>query len=176
MLQYMLMILMVTSAMVFMLVTQPLSKGIMLLINTLFTATLTGLMMPSFWYSYIIFIVFVGGLLVLFMYMTSMSSNIMLNLNSLMMISITSLLLFITPLLVLLNDLLLGESFNLLSDYSMMSNNYFKEMFPINLSISMLYNAPSNSITILLVIYLFLALLAVAVIINNQQGPLRAKF
>ena len=59
----------------FMTIKHPLSMGAVLLFQTLIIAVFSGLILPSFWYSYILVLVFLGGILILFIYVASMAAN-----------------------------------------------------------------------------------------------------
>jgi NADH-ubiquinone oxidoreductase chain 6 len=56
--------------------------GLVLLIQTLIVALLTGVLASSFWFSYILFLVFLGGMLVLFIYVTRLASNEMFSISA----------------------------------------------------------------------------------------------
>nr|AYQ18955.1 NADH dehydrogenase subunit 6 [Leiochrinini sp. 2 ACP-2013] len=53
----------------------PMSLGSTLLIQTALLTMMAGFLYMNLWYSYIMFLIMIGGLLVLFMYMTSIASN-----------------------------------------------------------------------------------------------------
>nr|UOU85250.1 NADH dehydrogenase subunit 6 [Tachydromia umbrarum] len=155
----------------FLQMNHPLSMGLMLLLQTLFICLMTGLLSKTFWFSYILFLVFLGGMLVLFIYVTSLASNEM------FIFSVNNLLLSTFMLLTSLIILLLIDKSLLMS---MINNN---EMFNMNnldnyskensLSLNKLYNFPTNLITIMLILYLFITLVAVVKITNVFYGPLR---
>jgi len=60
---------------IFSTIKHPLAMGLILLIQTIFICLLRGLLIKSFWFSYILFLIFIGGILVLFIYVTSLASN-----------------------------------------------------------------------------------------------------
>nr|YP_010759153.1 NADH dehydrogenase subunit 6 [Haploperla japonica]WEY03877.1 NADH dehydrogenase subunit 6 [Haploperla japonica] len=151
----------------------PLAMGLMLLIQTLCICVITGFLTQSFWFSYILFLVFLGGLLVLFIYVTSLASNEMFSMSmstlimatipfSLVMMS----LMVIDPLPFLINSLNMDmsqiENLNL----------YQEEATP---SLMKLFNQPTGAITLMLVLYLLLTLIAVVKITKIFFGPLRQK-
>jgi NADH-ubiquinone oxidoreductase chain 6 len=49
--------------------------GITLIVQTIIIAVFSGMLLPSFWYSYILVLVFLGGLLILFIYVSTMAAN-----------------------------------------------------------------------------------------------------
>nr|YP_009630390.1 NADH dehydrogenase subunit 6 [Neuroperla schedingi]QBP33905.1 NADH dehydrogenase subunit 6 [Neuroperla schedingi] len=162
------------SSLIFTQMNHPLAMGMMLLIQTLIICLSTGLMTKGFWFSYILFLVFLGGLLVLFIYVTSLASNEMFSLSS-KMILISG-----APLIILMSVTLIMDPFNLISGQttsdSVESTTYMTlNQEEANSSLMKLYNMPTSIITILLVIYLFLTLIAVVTITNIFHGPLREK-
>nr|YP_009490596.1 NADH dehydrogenase subunit 6 [Taeniopteryx ugola]AWH98605.1 NADH dehydrogenase subunit 6 [Taeniopteryx ugola] len=153
--------------------THPLAMGMMLLLQTLMICLLTGLTTQSFWFSYILFLVFLGGLLVLFIYVTSLASNEMFSLS-------TKIIVFIgIPFTGLIFVSLFFDSSlwmtNLMNSDMLNMNSilmYSEESLP---TLMKLYNQPTGYITLMLVLYLFLTLIAVVKITNIFSGPLRQK-
>nr|YP_010836012.1 NADH dehydrogenase subunit 6 [Taeniopteryx auberti]WGC89531.1 NADH dehydrogenase subunit 6 [Taeniopteryx auberti] len=163
----------ITLSLIFTQMNHPLAMGMMLLMQTLVICLLTGLTTQSFWFSYILFLVFLGGLLVLFIYVTSLASNEMFSFSS--KIIIFTSIPFLSMLII-----------NMFMDPSMWSTNLVNsEMMSMpsllmcteeSLSTLMkLYNQPTGYITLMLVLYLFLTLIAVVKITNIFSGPLRQK-
>nr|AVN67474.1 NADH dehydrogenase subunit 6 [Gromphadorhina sp. B040]AVN68244.1 NADH dehydrogenase subunit 6 [Gromphadorhina sp. Pvii] len=153
---------MVTSF-VFTQMNHPLAMGLMLLIQTILIAMITGLMSHSFWFSYILFLIFLGGMLVLFIYVTSLASNEMFTLSTPLIITT----MLMTPFILIL----LNKSFIMKSQETLMFQSTLNSL--INLPLIKLYNLPTNIITIILASYLFLTLIAVVKITNIFIGPLR---
>nr|AVN67442.1 NADH dehydrogenase subunit 6 [Gromphadorhina portentosa] len=153
---------MVTSFM-FTQMNHPLAMGLMLLIQTILIAMITGLMSHSFWFSYILFLIFLGGMLVLFIYVTSLASNEMFTLSTPLIITT----MLMTPFILIL----LNKSFIMKSQETLMFQSTLNSL--INLPLIKLYNLPTNIITIILASYLFLTLIAVVKITNIFIGPLR---
>nr|ATN41185.1 NADH dehydrogenase subunit 6 [Diptera sp. 79 LC-2017] len=149
----------------------PLAMGLTLLFQTMFITIITGIIHKSFWFSYILFLIFLGGMLVLFIYVTSLASNEMFSLS---IKSMMFKMLIITISLILIY---------LFMDNMMFSMNMLnEEMNPINknllymensLSLNKLYNFPTNYITILLMNYLLVTLIAIVKITKLFYGPLR---
>nr|APC25398.1 NADH dehydrogenase subunit 6 [Aedes albopictus]USG58103.1 NADH dehydrogenase subunit 6 [Aedes albopictus] len=156
---------------IFMQMKHPLAMGLMLLIQTFLTSLLTGMLMKTFWFSYVLFLIFMGGMLVLFIYVTSLSSNEMFSLSmKLTFISIFMIMLFL--MFYLFFDKLIIEPFinnNEMIKLSMM-NNFLTED---TISLNKMYNFPTNLITLLLINYLFLTLLVTVKITKKNYGPLR---
>nr|QBR55117.1 NADH dehydrogenase subunit 6 [Diamphipnopsis sp. SD-2019] len=161
------------SSLTFTQMNHPLAMGLMLLIQTLIICLATGLMSPSFWFSYILFLVFLGGLLVLFIYVTSLASNEMFTLSSKTFILLSTPLIM-TTLLMMTVDMqgLITNYFSSDMESIKFMMNYEEEA---SSSLMKLYNTNTSIITLMLVIYLFLTLIAVVTITNIFKGPLREK-
>nr|ARH55036.1 NADH dehydrogenase subunit 6 [Haliplus sibiricus] len=172
---FMMMMINIMLTIMFLFLNHPMSMGMILMIQTLIISLMSGMLSFSFWFSYILFLVMIGGMLILFIYMTSMASNEMFkfSINTFIMMFIIlnvfmMLFLFIDPMyltLMLKNNNLIEYINNL-----MMLNN--ENMISLN----KIYNMPNNLMTILLINYLLLALIAVVKITNINFGPLRQKF
>nr|QIH95748.1 NADH dehydrogenase subunit 6 [Bradysia sp. XQM-2020] len=147
----------------------PLAMGFLLLIQTALICFITGLMISSFWFSYILFLVFLGGMLVLFIYVTSLASNEMFNFSIKLML-ITMLMIFV---IIILSIFLDHMNFALINNLEM-DNMQAKinEMENYN-SIYKLYNFPTNWITCLIINYLLFTLIVVVKITNLFYGPIR---
>nr|AWH98618.1 NADH dehydrogenase subunit 6 [Doddsia occidentalis] len=160
-------------AIIFTQMSHPLAMGMILLLQTLVICLLTGFMTQSFWFSCILFLVFLEGLLVLFIYVTSLASNDMFSLSTKMVMFIlltfgflTAICLFLDPVF-WLTTLLNSDMINVLT-----ITNHSEECIP---SLMKLYNQPTGYITLMLVLYLFLTLIAVVKITSIFSGPLRQK-
>nr|YP_009236844.1 NADH dehydrogenase subunit 6 [Telchinia parrhasia]AMJ17308.1 NADH dehydrogenase subunit 6 [Telchinia parrhasia] len=151
----------------------PLAMGMMILIQTLLTCTLAGMLIDTYWFSYILFLIFLGGLLVLFMYVSSIASNELFKIN------------FMNKILFSISiSYALIISFYLMNNLSWMNfyfneemNNFLNNIFffnnEYNFNLSKLYNEQTYFLTFLLIIYLFITLIAVVKITNIFFGPLR---
>nr|YP_010507406.1 NADH dehydrogenase subunit 6 [Helophilus virgatus]QHN59980.1 NADH dehydrogenase subunit 6 [Helophilus virgatus]UXG19000.1 NADH dehydrogenase subunit 6 [Helophilus virgatus] len=157
---------------IFIQMSHPLSMGLMLLIQTIMICCITGLMTKSFWFSYILFLIFVGGMLVLFIYMTSLASNEMFSLSMKMtIISIISLLILMMIIFFMDKMLLTFNSMNNEMNSISNLNSYISEN---SLNLIKLYNYPSNMITILLINYLLITMIASIKITKLFYGPIRS--
>nr|UXG57139.1 NADH dehydrogenase subunit 6 [Bactrocera sp. 'yunnanensis'] len=158
------------SSLIFIQMNHPLAMGLMLLIQTLQICLLTGSLAKSFWFSYILFLIFLGGMLVLFIYVTSLASNEMFSMSmKLVTICVTSMVMLM--LLSLIIDKLWTSSFiQNLETQSYGINSINQEN---SLSLHKLYNFPTNLVTILLMNYLLVTLIAVVKITKLFYGPLR---
>nr|YP_010236189.1 NADH dehydrogenase subunit 6 [Desmomyia sinensis]QTD82963.1 NADH dehydrogenase subunit 6 [Desmomyia sinensis] len=161
----------ITMSFIFTQMTHPLAMGLVLLLQTLLICLITGLFTKTFWFSYILFLIFLGGMLVLFIYVTSLASNEMFSFSmktftiSLMFLMFIMMFFFIMDSSLINNMFINNEMYNL-----NIMNSYIKEN---SLNLNKLYNFPSNMITLLLINYLLLTLIAVVKITNIFYGPLR---
>nr|YP_009446049.1 NADH dehydrogenase subunit 6 [Triuncina daii]ARA91020.1 NADH dehydrogenase subunit 6 [Triuncina daii] len=164
-------LIMMTSIMYFM--NHPLSMGMMILIQTLITCLITGMMIKTYWFSYILFLVFLGGLLVLFIYVSSVASNELFYFN--IFSKLMNFILFF--LLIILMMFMMKFKWNNLIEYNLEMNNFFNMLFFNNenkINMNKLYNNQTSLLTIMLIIYLFINLVAVVKITNIFYGPLRS--
>nr|YP_010305127.1 NADH dehydrogenase subunit 6 [Imosca coreana]ULR87033.1 NADH dehydrogenase subunit 6 [Imosca coreana] len=152
----------------------PLSMGMMILTQTLLTCLLSGMMIKTYWFSYILFLTFLGGLLVLFIYVSSIASNEMFNssfnLKYTMMSSI--IILFMLQFFFFSNISWMNLSNNSDMNNFMNLSMFFNNENKINLN--KLYNNQNFLLMMMLVIYLFITLISVVKITNIFYGPIRS--
>nr|YP_010708878.1 NADH dehydrogenase subunit 6 [Matsumuraeses phaseoli]WCR51110.1 NADH dehydrogenase subunit 6 [Matsumuraeses phaseoli] len=152
----------------------PLSMGLMILIQTVLICLLTGMLINTYWFSYILFLTFLGGLLVLFIYVSSIASNELFKNNfffSKMIIFSFSLIMVINIFFILkLNwmNIFFNDEMNNFFNNNLFFNNENK------ISLSKLYNNQTFLMMMMLIVYLFIALVAVVKITNIFFGPLRS--
>nr|UDF83740.1 NADH dehydrogenase subunit 6 [Mythicomyia sp.] len=171
MMTYLMLILIMLTSFLFIQMKHPLAMGLTLLFQTVFISVYTGLMSPSFWYSYILYLVFLGGMLVLFIYVTSLASNEMFSLSMKTLLSSGFLLVIALVLGGLYQDLLTLTPSNTM-DASLFTYN--SAPTPENLhTLLKLYNQPNNIITLILINYLLFSLIVVVNITKKTTGPLR---
>nr|YP_010716087.1 NADH dehydrogenase subunit 6 [Parnassius schultei]WDE75810.1 NADH dehydrogenase subunit 6 [Parnassius schultei] len=153
--------------------SHPLSMGLMILFQTLLTCLLSGMLINTYWFSYILFLVFLGGLLVLFIYVSSIASNEKFYNNFFMkMILIFTFMLSISLSYMYMYNM---NWLNFINNYEM---NNFKNLFIFfnnenKINLSKLYNNYTHFMMMMLIIYLFITLVAVVNITNIFFGPLR---
>nr|YP_010714335.1 NADH dehydrogenase subunit 6 [Amata multigutta]WDD57563.1 NADH dehydrogenase subunit 6 [Amata multigutta] len=158
-----------------MFLNNPLSMGLMILFQTLMICLISGMLIKTYWFSYILFLTFMGGLLVLFIYVSSIASNELFkpSFNTKMFLLLTLLLLILLQFFFMNNLFWLNFSFN-----SEMYNFYIFDKFINNenkINLSKLYNNQTFMIMMMLVIYLFITLIVAVKITNIFYGPLRSK-
>nr|AYQ19129.1 NADH dehydrogenase subunit 6 [Erotylinae sp. 4 ACP-2013] len=153
----------------FIFLNHPLSLGLILLIQTIMTSLITGMLTMNFWYSYILFLIMIGGMLILFIYMTSVAANekFKFSKNLLIFTLISNMMMFM---FMFIDQFFLKTSFNSLE---MNSQNLFNNF---NMMIIKYLNYPNNLMFTMMIIYLFLVLIMVVKIITINKGPLRQKF
>nr|YP_010716196.1 NADH dehydrogenase subunit 6 [Parnassius honrathi]WDE75945.1 NADH dehydrogenase subunit 6 [Parnassius honrathi] len=151
----------------------PLSMGLLILLQTLLICLLSGMLINTYWFSYILFLVFLGGLLVLFIYVSSIASNEMFYNN----FFIKMILIFIFSLSIMLSYMYMYNMnwLNFINNYEMIN---FKNLFIFfnnenKINLSKLYNNYTHLMMMMLIIYLFITLVAVVNITNIFFGPLR---
>nr|QIV24793.1 NADH dehydrogenase subunit 6 [Analophus parallelus] len=154
---------------VFLFLNHPLSFGLILLLQTLSIALITGMMNYNFWFSYILFLIMVGGMLILFIYMTSVASNEKFKLSPKLASMMLMMMLMLAPLMI--TDKMLNNM-NLFSYDLSMQNTLHENSF----SLSKFLNMPTSFNLMLIMIYLLITLIMVVKLTNIQHGPLRQKF
>nr|YP_009709563.1 NADH dehydrogenase subunit 6 [Sinna extrema]QEX51411.1 NADH dehydrogenase subunit 6 [Sinna extrema] len=168
-----LMYLLISTSIIMLFLNNPLSMGLMILMQTLMICLLSGMLIKTYWFSYILFLTFLGGLLVLFIYVSSIASNELFKLSFKMMIFMITSFFFICILKIIF--------FNNLSWMNLYSFNFDMEKFNSfmlfnnnKINLNKIYNNQIYLLTIMMVIYLFITLLAIVKITNLFYGPLRA--
>nr|AOY39105.1 NADH dehydrogenase subunit 6 [Trechoblemus micros] len=161
--------------MMFLFMNHPLSLGLILLIQTILISLMTGFYSLSYWFSYILFLIMIGGMLVLFIYMTSLASNEMFNFSMKMMIMFLMFMFSMMIMMLIMDMMMLNPMFKNNNMMEFLNKNLYYKNNNL-LSFNMIYNYPNYQITILLINYLFLTLIAVVKITSIKNGPLRQKF
>nr|QNJ60035.1 NADH dehydrogenase subunit 6 [Acrolophitus hirtipes] len=148
----------------------PMSMMMFIILQTFLVGLMTGTMMESFWLSYILFLTFLGGMLVLFIYITSIASNELFKPKSITMILTLMMFIIIMMILIILDKTMFMDLIKNTETMNINNSINFQEM---TMSLEKLYNKPTIIITMMMMIYLFLALVAVVKITNINQGPIR---
>nr|WAU48207.1 NADH dehydrogenase subunit 6 [Agriades orbitulus] len=155
-------------------INHPLSMGMLILIQTTLLCLISGMLINTYWFSYILFLTFSGGLLVLFIYVSSIASNEMfkINMKNKLFMLICMIMLFMFSLyfmnnLYWMNMMINEEMMNLFNSI------YFLNEFN-NINLSKLYNKQTYLMMMMMIIYLFITLITVVKITNIFFGPLRS--
>nr|QIV24689.1 NADH dehydrogenase subunit 6 [Geoffmonteithia queenslanda]QNJ33301.1 NADH dehydrogenase subunit 6 [Geoffmonteithia queenslanda] len=154
----------------FLFLNHPLSFGLIMLIQTLMIALITGMMNYNFWFSYILFLIMVGGMLILFIYMTNVASNEKFKFSSkLFIMSVFLMSMIMIP--VMFIDKTVSVMYN--KSYEMTNQNIIYEN---SFSLSKFLNFNMNINLMLIIIYLLITLIMVVKLTSINNGPLRQKF
>nr|YP_009740651.1 NADH dehydrogenase subunit 6 [Heteropternis respondens]QID03613.1 NADH dehydrogenase subunit 6 [Heteropternis respondens] len=154
----------------FIMMNHPMSMMMIIIIQTMMISMLTGMMMESFWLSYILVLTFVGGMMVLFIYITSIASNEMFKIklsNAILLIIMT---MIMSTMLYFIDKTMVME---MIKNTEIMNTKYQMNFQEMTMSLMKLYNNPTIIITMMMMIYLFITLMAVVKITNINQGPIR---
>nr|AVN68300.1 NADH dehydrogenase subunit 6 [Lamproblatta albipalpus] len=144
-------------------IKHPLAMGLLLLIQTIIIAMITGFTTKSFWFSYILLLIFLGGMLILFIYITSLASNEMFSLS--MKMTLTTMILFMM--------MMMTKNFMPNNNIETMSSSLSPMNMETTMQLMKLYNEPSNLLLLMMGLYLLLTLIVVVNITNISKGPLR---
>nr|UFZ13044.1 NADH dehydrogenase subunit 6 [Protohermes latus] len=150
-------------------VNHPLAMGLILLLQTVLICLTSGMLVQTFWFSYILFLIMLGGMLILFIYMTSLASNELFSIS--MKTLIINLMLFSMFFLIFFMDSFSWISNMMNLDMTMLKNSLI--LTENSSELIKLYNFPTMNLTLLLINYLFLTLIIIVKITNIFFGPLR---
>nr|YP_010329873.1 NADH dehydrogenase subunit 6 [Calyptra minuticornis]UNP54622.1 NADH dehydrogenase subunit 6 [Calyptra minuticornis] len=168
------MIMLISLFMLFM--NNPLSMGLMILMQTLLISLLSGMLIKTYWFSYILFLIFLGGLLVLFIYVSSIASNELFKTS----FNLKIIFLFIFMIFIMIQIIYFNNLFWMNLSMNSDMNNFFNFNLMINnenkINLNKLYNNQTFMIMLMLIIYLFITLISVVKITNIFYGPLRSNF
>nr|AFN10598.1 NADH dehydrogenase subunit 6 [Sasakia charonda]BAJ08966.1 NADH dehydrogenase 6 [Sasakia charonda kuriyamaensis] len=153
--------------------THPFSMGLMILIQTLLLSLLSSMLINTYWFSYILFLIFLGGLLVLFIYVSSIASNELFKI-SIYNKSFFYLFFFILLMSIFFKNNLLWMNFSFNDEMTKFFNLFLFFNNEFNINLSKLYNEQTYLLTLIMIIYLFITLVAVVKITNIFFGPLRS--
>nr|YP_010586492.1 NADH dehydrogenase subunit 6 [Pseudoneureclipsis sibuyana]UZZ44293.1 NADH dehydrogenase subunit 6 [Pseudoneureclipsis sibuyana] len=156
----------------FFIMSNPLTISINIFSQTILIALTMGLMMNSFWFSYILFMILVGGLMIILIYMCSISANnlFMMKFNLLILFTIMVLIINITPSLT--NNM---TSPNWISNFNkyMTLNNQMMNLNNNSIKLNKLFNNKSFMITLLVINLLFILMIISSKMTYWIKGPLR---
>nr|AII02340.1 NADH dehydrogenase subunit 6 [Tineola bisselliella] len=155
-------------------IIHPLSMMILILIQTLLTCLITGLLINSYWFSYILFLTFLGGILILFIYITSIASNEMFKFSLMMFYYLFSMFLIIMMIfLIFFKKNLIWLNFSMNYEMNKLFNKYLFFNNENKLNLTKLYNEQTFIFMMMLIIYLLITLIMTVKITNVFYGPLR---
>nr|YP_010615499.1 NADH dehydrogenase subunit 6 [Dodona adonira]WAT94169.1 NADH dehydrogenase subunit 6 [Dodona adonira] len=154
-------------------VKHPLSMGMLILLQTLILCLLSGMLINTYWFSYILFLTFLGGLLVLFIYVSSIASNEIFKSFVFNKFLIIFMITFIFIASIYFMNNLNWMNINLNNEMNMFFNMFMFFNIENNINLSKLYNEQTYFLMMMMIIYLFITLIAVVKITNIFFGPLR---
>nr|YP_010389745.1 NADH dehydrogenase subunit 6 [Issikiopteryx taipingensis]UPU95818.1 NADH dehydrogenase subunit 6 [Issikiopteryx taipingensis] len=153
----------------------PLSMGLMILLQTMLICLLSGMLIKTYWFSYILFLTFLGGMLVLFIYVSSIASNELFKLLSFnIKLLFIIFMMFFLMMIFFMNFKWMNFNFN--SDMIDLNNSLLIMNNENNLNLTKLYNNQTFILMMMLIIYLFITLVSIVKITNIFYGPLRSSF
>nr|YP_010373103.1 NADH dehydrogenase subunit 6 [Teredorus bashanensis]UPH84314.1 NADH dehydrogenase subunit 6 [Teredorus bashanensis] len=158
-------LIMITSMMmnsIFMHTKQPMNMIIITLMQTTMMMYMMSMKSLSSWFNYLLMIIFVGGMMVLFIYITSVAPNEKTKISK-KMIPTFMMMTMIT--LMLNNESMINEKTSLMMNIN--ENTTYQIM------LNKMFNKPMYYLSITMMMYLFIALIAVNKITNLTKGPLR---
>nr|QRW36277.1 NADH dehydrogenase subunit 6 [Deronectes moestus] len=162
-------------SMIFLFLNHPMSMGLILMIQTICITFMTGFMSYSMWFSYILFLIMVGGMLILFMYMTSLASNEKFKFSSKILYLMITMIFIITIMMMFMDFSMINSMFKTSNSIELI-NKMINLKNENSYSMNSMYNKPNFIITILMINYLLLTLIAMVKITKFNYGPLRQKF
>nr|UKO32991.1 NADH dehydrogenase subunit 6 [Stenochironomus sp. 2CZ] len=161
----------------FIFLNHPLTMNTNLMLQAFLITIFSGLLIKSFWFSYSLFLIFLGGMLILFMYMTMVASNEKFSFKMNKNKSTFSILFFM--LIFLMFFFLFSMHYSMFKNMIFnMENMKFKQnmIFFKNDNLFMLnklYNFPMNLLSMILMLYLLLTLIASVKISNSNNLSMR---
>nr|YP_009443871.1 NADH dehydrogenase subunit 6 [Amphigerontia montivaga]ATU07092.1 NADH dehydrogenase subunit 6 [Amphigerontia montivaga] len=165
---WMFMLLAIIFSMLFFMVWNPLTLGLILIFQTILLSIFVGLLTPSFWFLYLLMLVFIGGMLVLFVYVTSIFPNEKFSFSQYSYIFLLSLGSLLILTLYFMNNLfMMNPNMNYLDLLLMNKPHHLMS------STTKIFNSQNNFLLIFLVNYLFYCMIVVIKITNFYSGPLR---
>lgn len=137
----------------------PISIGIILILQTITIIIFIRTIIESSWFAISTFIIIIGGLLIMFIYIRRIASNEKFKVKINLTIILIYIIIFYDQIII---EYQINETQNIL-----LTNSF-------NFSLTKIYNKKSIFLTILLVLYLLLTIIAVTKIVKHHKGPLRA--
>lgn len=137
----------------------PLSLGLILIIQTVIIAITVGYIIISFLFAYIITIIILRGALVLFIYIARIARNEKFNVSFIM--------LFMRLFIIILTIRFIYLYNNELTEY-----NFSYEQ----IRLIKIFNSKTSGITLIIIIYLLITIIAVSNIARVKEGPLRVNY
>nr|AXI98750.1 NADH dehydrogenase subunit 6 [Pseudoniphargus sp. 1-Murcia] len=149
----------------FLLSTSPLFLSLMIIAQTISLAFIINTITMTSWFSFMLIMIYLSGMMIIFIYISSMASNELFYLNNLLLAGIF--LFFIPATLLIFNSTPASSS-----DYA---NTLDQNLTQTAIIKTMkMFSKPLFIMTILLIIYLLLAMIVVSKNSSFSSGPLRS--
>nr|WLW10972.1 NADH dehydrogenase subunit 6 [Arboridia sp. 1 NZ-2023a] len=139
----------------------PMSMGLLLMLQTMIMIMFMNKIMYTSWFAMITFLMMIGGLLIIFSYMSSIASNEKFKVKF-------NLMLIILIMMIIIDELIL--------DYQINEKQQINLTTSSDLSLIKIYNYKSMYMTIMLVLYLLITMISISKIVKHHEGPLRSYF
>lgn len=138
----------------------PLRIGLILILQTINVRLIAGIIIKSFWFSYVFVIIILRGSLVLFIYISRIASNEKFN--------ISTKLLYLIIIIIIINIIITFWYDSSTLELSSQTLHHIS-------SLNKLFRIQNLNVTIILALYLLLTMVAINYIVNISEGPLRSK-
>nr|AFI54770.1 NADH dehydrogenase subunit 6 [Scotomedes sp. HL-2012] len=161
----MMLTIMIMLMMLFPMMKHPLSMGLILILQTITISMLSGMMINSFWFSYMLVISMLSGMLVLFIYMASIASN--------KKFSTPKATPMVTMLIMMMIIIMINQeeiNYMYIELPKIMSYNY-DQLMPM----TKMFYYQSLPMTMIMVSYLLITMISVTFTVNITEGPMRKK-
>nr|YP_009463597.1 NADH dehydrogenase subunit 6 [Argynnis sagana]AUW36023.1 NADH dehydrogenase subunit 6 [Argynnis sagana] len=135
---------------------------------------MSGMLINTYWFSYILFLIFLGGLLVLFIYVSSIASNELFKISILNKMLFSMSIFYIIIISFYFKNNLNFMNFSINDDMMNFFNLLLFTNNEYNFNLMKLYNEQTYLMMMMMIIYLFITLIAVIKITNIFFGPLRS--
>lgn len=150
----------------FIFIKHPLSIGLILILQTIIVSLTTGLIINTFWFSYILLITILRGILVLFIYIARVASNekFYTSIKIIIFIVITTIIIITSSIIIKQRK----ENLWITIKKIRLNNEQVLRLIKI-------FNIHNILITLIVISYLFLTIIVISYIVNVFEGPLRTK-
>nr|AXI98789.1 NADH dehydrogenase subunit 6 [Pseudoniphargus sp. 2-Portugal] len=152
-------------SMMFLSTISPLFLSMLIILQTIMLALIINMITMTSWFSLMLLMIYLSGMMIIFIYVSSMASNELFFLNNHLLLAI-----FIG--FTIFTALIFNLTFNMTSDYMNMLDQNFTQI-TIFKTLKM-YSKPLYMMTILLILYLLLAMIMVSKNSSFSKGPLRS--
>lgn len=164
---FILIFLIILITILFLFIKHPLSIGITLIIQTILISMLTGSIIRSFWFSYLLLIILLRGALVLFIYIARIASNEKFY-SSVLLTKLIVILIVTSGVLCYFTD----------SIYKSIINNEIISIFletSQEITLIKIFNIQNIQLIIIIILYLLFTIIVVTYNVNIFEGTIRAK-